>query len=51
MTDRDWIEAALTWGDPVPAGMNSDRKVLAKRLEQTVRQFVAEAHESRGLSR
>jgi lyso-ornithine lipid O-acyltransferase len=45
------IEVALRWGDPLPAEMNSDRKALAKRLEQTVRQFVAEAHESHGLSR
>jgi hypothetical protein len=45
------IEVALRWGDALPAEMNSDRKALAKRLEQTVRQFVAEAHESHGLSR
>jgi len=37
------IDVALTWGDPVPADMSSDRKILAKRLEDTVRGQVAEA--------
>jgi 1-acyl-sn-glycerol-3-phosphate acyltransferase len=43
------IEVALTWGEPIPADMSSDRKILAKRVEQTVRRMVAEAHESRAL--
>jgi lyso-ornithine lipid O-acyltransferase len=45
------IEVALTWGEPIPADMNSDRKVLAKLLEETVRRMVAEAHESEALPR
>jgi 1-acyl-sn-glycerol-3-phosphate acyltransferase len=40
------IDVALTWEVPVQADMNSDRKVLAKRLEETVRRSVADAHRS-----
>jgi 1-acyl-sn-glycerol-3-phosphate acyltransferase len=43
------IDVALTWGEPVPADMSSDRKELAKGLEQTVRRMVAEAHQSQAL--
>jgi hypothetical protein len=43
------IEVALTWGEPIPADMICDRKILAKRLEETVRRMVAEALESRAL--
>jgi lyso-ornithine lipid O-acyltransferase len=42
------INVAVTWGEPVPADMNSDRKALTKGLEQTVRAMVADAHQSRG---
>jgi 1-acyl-sn-glycerol-3-phosphate acyltransferase len=42
------IDVALTWGDPIPADMNSDRKALTKRLEAAIRQLVAEAHEQGG---
>jgi 1-acyl-sn-glycerol-3-phosphate acyltransferase len=45
------IDVALTWGDPVPADMSSDRKALAKQLENTVRRLVAEAHQLDGLPR
>jgi lyso-ornithine lipid O-acyltransferase len=45
------IDVALTWGEPVPADMSSDRKELAKGLEQTVRRMVAEAHQSEALPR
>lgn len=38
------IDVALTWGEPTPADMGSDRKLLAKHLEDTVRRLVAEAH-------
>jgi lyso-ornithine lipid O-acyltransferase len=44
------IDVVLTWGEPVTADMSSDRKVLAKHLEDTVRRLVAEAHDSQGLS-
>jgi lyso-ornithine lipid O-acyltransferase len=40
------IDVALAWGEPMPAYMTSDRKELAKRLEQCVRQMVAEAHQT-----
>lgn len=43
------IDVALTWGKPVTADRNSDRKVLAKELEGTVRGLVAEAHGRGGL--
>jgi 1-acyl-sn-glycerol-3-phosphate acyltransferase len=45
------IDVALTWGDPISADISSDRKLLAKRLEETVRRLVAEAHESDRLQR
>jgi 1-acyl-sn-glycerol-3-phosphate acyltransferase len=45
------IDVTLTWGELMPADMSSDRKALAKRLEETVRRLVAEAHESDGPSR
>ena len=45
------IEVALTWGKPVTADRSSDRKVLAKHLEDTVRGLVAEAHGPEGLPR
>ncbi len=35
----------------MPADMSSDRKELAKGLEQTVRRMVAEAHQSQALPR
>jgi 1-acyl-sn-glycerol-3-phosphate acyltransferase len=40
------IDVALIWGKPLSADVNSDRKVLAKGLEQAVRTMVAEAHQS-----
>ena len=44
------IEVALTWGEPIPADMSCDRKILAKRVEETVRRMVAEAHQSQALT-
>jgi len=38
------IDVALTWGDPIPADLSSDRKVLTIRLEGAIRQLIAEAH-------
>jgi len=35
------IDVDLAWGDPVPADMSSDRKVLTKRLEGAIRQLSA----------
>jgi 1-acyl-sn-glycerol-3-phosphate acyltransferase len=43
------IEVALTWGEPIPADMSCDRKILAKRVEEAVRRMVAEANESQAL--
>jgi len=40
------VDVALTWGEPIQADVNSDRKVLAKHLEETVRRMAAEAHRS-----
>jgi lyso-ornithine lipid O-acyltransferase len=45
------IDVALAWGEPIPADMGTDRKALAKRLEETVRRMVADAHRSDGLPR
>jgi len=45
------IDVALARGEPMPADMSSDRKELAKGLEQTVRRMVAEAHQSQALPR
>jgi len=39
------IDVALAWGDPIPADISSDRKVLTKRLEEAVRQSIAQAYE------
>ena len=43
------IDVALTWGQPISADRRSDRKILAKWLEETVRGLVDEAHQSGGL--
>ena len=43
------IDVALTWGEAISADRSSDRKMLAKWLEETVRGLVAEAHRSGGL--
>lgn len=43
------IDVALSWGDTVPADMSSDRKKLARNLEQAVRAMVADAHQSRAV--
>lgn len=40
------IDVALTWGEPITADINSDRKVLTKRLEEVVRGLVANAHKA-----
>jgi lyso-ornithine lipid O-acyltransferase len=45
------IDVALTWGEPVQADVSSDRKLLAKHLEDTIRRMVAEAQRSDALSR
>jgi 1-acyl-sn-glycerol-3-phosphate acyltransferase len=43
------IDVALAWGEPVTADMSSDRKTLARELEQAVRAMVADAHRSRSV--
>jgi 1-acyl-sn-glycerol-3-phosphate acyltransferase len=45
------IDVALTWGEPIPVDIKSDRKVLTKRLEETVRRSVADAHRSGSVRR
>jgi lyso-ornithine lipid O-acyltransferase len=42
------IYVALTWGDPIPADVSSDRKTLTKQLEETVRHSLAEAQGQAG---
>lgn len=42
------INIALSWGDPIAADMKSDRKLLAKRLEEMVRRSVSEAQARAG---
>jgi 1-acyl-sn-glycerol-3-phosphate acyltransferase len=43
------IEVTLKWGDPIPADIRSDRKVLAKQLEEAIRQSIAQRrHEEIG---
>jgi 1-acyl-sn-glycerol-3-phosphate acyltransferase len=43
------IDVALSWEDPIPADINADRKVLAKRLEEAVRHSVSETTAKEGL--
>jgi lyso-ornithine lipid O-acyltransferase len=38
------IDVALTWGESMQVDVNSDRKVLAKHLEETIRRMAAGAH-------
>jgi hypothetical protein len=45
------IDVALTWGEPIQANVTSDRKVLAKHLEDTIRRMTAEAHRPDALPR
>jgi 1-acyl-sn-glycerol-3-phosphate acyltransferase len=40
---RGGIDVTLTWGNPVPYDETSDRKVIARELEQRVRRLTAEA--------
>lgn len=42
IVDLPWIEARVDWGDAQPA--DSDRKILADRLEQAVRTKLKQAH-------
>jgi len=43
------IEVTLKWGDPIPADIRSDRMVLAKQLEEAIRQSIAQRrHEEIG---
>jgi len=42
------IDVALTWAEPVLVDINSDRKVLTKQLEETVRQLTSQAQGLRG---
>jgi 1-acyl-sn-glycerol-3-phosphate acyltransferase len=41
LIERGAIDAVVTFGAPVPAGAQSDRKVLTRQLEQTVRRITA----------
>jgi lyso-ornithine lipid O-acyltransferase len=45
------IDVALTWGEPIQADVSSDRKVLAKRLEETIRRMATEARRPNALPR
>jgi lyso-ornithine lipid O-acyltransferase len=42
------IDIALTWEDPIPADVSSDRKVLSKHLEETVRHSFADVQRQAG---
>ena len=41
--ERGAVDALVTYGDPVPADRDMDRKVMSKRLEGTVRELVVTA--------
>jgi lyso-ornithine lipid O-acyltransferase len=36
------IDVTLSWETPIPAGINSDRKILTKTLEKTIRQSASQ---------
>jgi 1-acyl-sn-glycerol-3-phosphate acyltransferase len=46
---RGAIDVTVTWGDPVPYDQSSDRKVVARRLEETVRAMTIAALRGRGI--
>jgi 1-acyl-sn-glycerol-3-phosphate acyltransferase len=44
------VDALVTYGEPVPADRDTDRKAMTKRLESTVRRLVAAALRGRPLA-
>jgi lyso-ornithine lipid O-acyltransferase len=45
------IDVLFTWGEPITADANSDRKALTRQLEDAVRQLVVEANASNEFAR
>jgi 1-acyl-sn-glycerol-3-phosphate acyltransferase len=48
--ERGAVDAVVTYGDPVPADRDMDRKAMSKRLEGTVRQLLVTALRGRPMS-
>ena len=48
--ERGAVDAVVTYGDPVPADRDVDRKAMSKRLEGTVRQLLVTALRGRPMS-
>jgi 1-acyl-sn-glycerol-3-phosphate acyltransferase len=47
--ERGAIDALVTYGDPVPADRDIDRKAMSKRLEETVRELLVTALRGRSI--
>ena len=41
--ERGAVDALVTYGDPVPADRDTDRKAMSKRMEGTVRELLVTA--------
>ena len=48
--ERGAVDAVVTYGDPVPADRDMDRKAMSKRLEGTVRELLVTALRGRPMS-
>jgi len=48
--ERGAVDALVTYGDPVPADLDMDRKAMSKRLEGTVRELLVTALRGRPIS-
>ena len=48
--ERGAVDALVTYGDPVPADRDIDRKAMSKRLEETVRELLVTALRGRPMS-
>jgi 1-acyl-sn-glycerol-3-phosphate acyltransferase len=47
--ERGAVDALVTYGDPVPADRDIDRKAMSKRLEETVRELLVTALRGRSI--
>jgi 1-acyl-sn-glycerol-3-phosphate acyltransferase len=47
--ERGAVDALVTYGDPVPADRDIDRKAMSKRLEETVRDLLVTALRGRSI--
>ena len=47
--ERGAVDALVTYGEPVPADRDIDRKAMSKRLEETVRELLVAALRGRSI--